>query len=331
MIEPDTASHMIEAASYLEEALPRINAYLEQQTELLDPLVRPVAAHVLSAGGKRLRPLLTILTARGLGHEMDDLLPLACSMELLHSATLLHDDILDGADLRRGRPASHIVFGKTETILAGDVLLALANKLVAEYGVPGLTVVLAEAVMRTASGEVREIAATRKASLSLDEYMDIITGKTAFLFQGACRCGAIIADADKQTADAVARFGLHLGIAFQLSDDALDYTSPESVSGKPVGGDLREGKITMPLIHYMNNLTPDEQEIIAPALENGSLDEESVEKILTAVESEGYAEMTRKKSMEYTESAKHALSTFPNGLEKDILLQIAEYVPSRHK
>lgn len=322
---------MIEAASYLEEELPRINAYLEKQTELLDPLIRPVAGHVLSAGGKRLRPLLAILTARGLGYEKDDLLPLACSMELLHSATLLHDDILDGADLRRGRPASHIVFGKTETILAGDVLLALANKLVAEYGIPSLTTVLAEAVMRTASGEVREIAATHRADLSLEEYMDIITGKTAFLFQGGCRCGAIIAGADKAQIDAASRFGLHLGIAFQLSDDALDYTSPESVSGKPTGGDLREGKITMPLIHYMNNLTPEERERIAPALETGNLDEKTVEEILAAVESEGYAEITRKKSMEYTESAKNALNAFPSSLEKDILEQIAEYVPSRHK
>jgi octaprenyl-diphosphate synthase len=139
--------------------------------------------------------MLTILMARALGYRGDDILPLACSLEFLHSATLLHDDIVDGARLRRGRQSAHLLFGATHTILVGDALLALANRLVAEYGIPALTRHLSEALLRTATGEIQEIATLRDTNLTIETYYEIITGKTAFLIQAACRCGAVLAGA----------------------------------------------------------------------------------------------------------------------------------------
>jgi len=220
---------------------PRFNATLATEVGTLHPLVQPVAAHVLKAGGKRLRPLLTLLVARALGYADDDIYPLACSVELLHSATLLHDDILDDADLRRGMAAAHTVFGSTATVLAGDALLALANLIVARYGDPRLTACISEAIIRTATGEIVEIAHMRGTDHGRDTYIDIITGKTAWMLRASCELGALRAGASEEAVRAAAAFGLDLGIAFQIVDDALDFAD-RADTGKPVGGDLREGK-----------------------------------------------------------------------------------------
>ena len=226
---------MDDVLAYIGRELPAINAFLERSTEGLDPIVKPPVSHVLKAGGKRLRPLLTLLTARAAGLTDADPYPLACSLEILHSATLLHDDILDGAELRRGNASAHTVYGKSVTILAGDVLLALANRMVAGYGEPRLTDVLSEAILRTVTGEVKEIAATRDVTVSEDDYLDIITGKTAYLFQGACQAGAILAGASPELERSAHDYGLNLGIAFQLVDDALDYVTPLPGHGQALG------------------------------------------------------------------------------------------------
>jgi octaprenyl-diphosphate synthase len=243
--------------AFLKE-LPVINAAIGREIDALPALVRPVAAHVMDAGGKRLRPMLTILFARALGFRGENLHTLASSLEFLHSATLMHDDILDNADLRRGKPAAHTLFGITPTVLAGDVLLALANEIVARTGNPALTSCISQAIMQTATGEIMEIAAIRKADISRGEYIEIITGKTAYLIQSACEFGVIAAEGSGRAREGARTFGLNLGIAFQLVDDALDYTSRADTSGKPLGGDLREGKFTLPLLLYLQSL-PEEQ------------------------------------------------------------------------
>ncbi|NLY41297.1 MAG: polyprenyl synthetase family protein, partial [Desulfovibrionales bacterium] len=171
--------------AFLKE-LPAINAAIQHEIDLLPALVRPVADHVVNAGGKRLRPMLTILFARALGFAGENLHTLAGSLEFLHSATLMHDDIVDNAELRRGRPAAHTIFGLTPTILAGDVLLALANEIVSRSNNPALTNCISKAIMHTATGEIMEIAAIRNARISRQEYIEIITGKTAYLIQAAC-------------------------------------------------------------------------------------------------------------------------------------------------
>lgn len=336
----------------LQDELPIINQRLTQETSKLPDLVREVAEHVLLAGGKRLRPLLTILFARCIPRtfEVDaplppveplDIYPLACAMEFLHSATLLHDDILDGSDLRRGRTTAHLVFGKTETILAGDVLLALGNRLVAEYGDTRLSRRVAEAIMRTASGEIQELEWIKRPSLSQEHYLEIITGKTAFLIQAACHCGALRSCEDAAIHQAALDYGLNLGIAFQLTDDALDYASQAEVAGKPMGNDLREGKLTLPLILYLESLDVDRrEEIIAWLGAQGfadalpaSTEQDQVrhQELIQAVRLAGCVEQTRARAADYVFQAEQALSALPPSPERTALQEALQHTLYREK
>ncbi|MBU1003855.1 MAG: polyprenyl synthetase family protein [Proteobacteria bacterium] len=315
---------------YLQGELPRINAFLDAEADKLDPIVQPAVKHVLRAGGKRLRPLLTVLTARAFETQAD-IYPLACSLELLHSATLLHDDILDAAELRRGQETAHLAFGKGSTILAGDVLLALANRLVAEYGLPRLTLVLSEAIMRTATGEVKEIANVRNTALTHDEYMEIITGKTAYLFQAAAECGAILSGRGPEAEQAAHDYGLNLGIAFQLVDDALDYVSPSDVMGKHSGGDLREGKMTLPFISYIKSLDEALRSELLARFTADAFTDEDIQRIAAEVVAGGHAQTTRDAARHFADEARKALSAFPENAETDLMAAILDFVISREK
>ena len=322
---------MNELARYHEREIPVINDRLKELTKELNGLVVPVVDHVLAAGGKRLRPLLTVLTARAFGYAGDDVYPLACSLEFLHSATLLHDDILDGAELRRGRPSAHTLFGSTKTILAGDALLALANRIVAEFGAPELTRILSQALLSTATGEILEIAHLRDTNLSFDTYMSIITGKTAYLIEAACRCGAVLAGTDRDLTEAAGNLGLNLGIAFQLVDDVLDYATPSDISGKPSGADLREGKVTLPLIMYLESLPQAERTSLAADFQNDALDAAALEALRRRIMDMGFAEKTRLMAADYIKDAEKALAAFPDSPETGLLGQAVALMSNREK
>ena len=312
---------------YLARELPFINGFIQQEIDKLSPVVQPVARHAFQSGGKRLRPLLTLLAARALGEPPElDLYPLACSLEFIHTATLLHDDILDQAQYRRGLPAAHTVHGLVETILAGDALLGLANKLVADYGDPRLTRLVAEGVMRTAEGEILEIAQAKRTTFDLQSYLEVITGKTAFLLQAACQCGAVAAGAAAAQEAALADFGLNLGVAFQLVDDALDYSSELAESGKPRGGDLREGKLTLPLILYLESLPEPVRDDLGRRVREGSLPEEVADETVAAVTDGGFADRTRTMAGSYVERAEAALAGLPDGEELVALREMCGYV-----
>ena len=199
--------------------LPPINKALSRAAEGLPHPVRPIARHIFEAGGKRLRPLLTILMARLLGYDKKDIYDLAVTMEMLHAATLLHDDVLDNADTRRGKPAAHTIFNATSTILAGDAMLAHANALVAQCGDPRLCLCFSEATSRTAAGEILEIAAQHQVETTAEEYEEIIRGKTAWLIRASCQLGALRAGADEALVEAAAAYGENIGMAFQIVDD----------------------------------------------------------------------------------------------------------------
>ncbi len=322
---------MNELRAYFDKELPGINAFLAAEADKLDGLVREVARHTLLSGGKRIRPVLAILTARALGHAKNDITAIACAVEMLHSATLLHDDVLDDADLRRGKPAAHVRFGTTEAILAGDVLLALANKLGAEYDIPRLNSLLAQGIMATAEGEILELAHTKAPTADRDQYMRIIIGKTARLIETACRLGAALATPDRASEDAAGEYGLNLGIAFQLVDDALDYTISEDEMGKPMGGDLREGKMTLPLILHLESLPKTEAEEILAALRENRLTQAQAEGILRSVAEKGLADRTREAAAGYIAKAVRALEALPPCLEREVLAQAAAYVLARRK
>ncbi len=308
---------------------PRINAEIARHLALLPPIARPVAEHVLSAGGKRLRPLLTLLTGRALGCARDDLLyTLGAAVEMLHAATLLHDDILDNSSLRRGRAAAHTVYGSTPVILAGDALLAKALLMVSSFGDARLTACISEAVMRTAEGEMAEFANLRNGAMRHNEYIEIITGKTAWMLRASCELGALSAGADASAAGAAAEFGLELGIAFQMVDDALDF-SPSRHTGKPTGGDVREGKATPPLLLYFAALPEKEAAALRGKFASGSFTEEEIAAVSEAILLRGHAEATREMASVHLEKALSALGALPDCPERRILEEMTQYIQRR--
>ena len=320
---------MHELVVYLKTEQPKINATLEAETSNLNDLVKPVASHVLAAGGKRLRPLLTLLVSRALGYTEEDCYSLACSVELLHSATLLHDDIIDDADLRRGTPAAHTIFGNTKTVLAGDVLLAQANRIVARYNNPRMTDCIADAIVATATGEIAEIEYLFSTDHPKEVYIDIIKGKTAYMIQASCQLGAQIANATPEQEQAAIDFGVNLGIAFQIVDDALDFAPSSKDIGKPVAGDLREGKMTPPLIIYRDSLAGDEREAFLDKFRNASFTEEEILSTAATIRTLGIDDQTRELADDYLHKAAKALKALPECPERTVLEQTLTYVKTR--
>jgi octaprenyl-diphosphate synthase len=314
---------------FLQAELPRINLVLQKELEILSPLVRKVGEHVLVAGGKRLRPVLTILMSRCLGRTGDDIYPLACSLEFLHSATLIHDDILDDADVRRGRESTHLVFGIKRAILAGDALLALANMIVARYDIPAMNFSVAEAILKTASGEVEEIDNLRNPEMDEKTYLEIVRGKTAFLIQAACACGAMVSGAPRDVQGRASSFGMNLGVAFQLVDDALDYAADAHLLGKPHGNDIREGKITLPLILYLKTLPKSQRQTLLDHISGNSLSEKQVKDLITSIQEAGLDEKVRQEAGVYLKEATHSLLTFPESEERNLMQEMVELVRTR--
>ncbi len=315
--------------SYFEKHLPNIEKNFSLLLKDVDPYVREIAEHILKSGGKRLRPMLCILTARAYGYNKPDIYPVACVLEFIHSATLLHDDIIDHAEIRRGNKAAHKIFGETKTILTGDALLALSNKIVTNYNNIKLMRCLSEAIYQTCAGEILEIDKMKKSWISKDEYFQIIRGKTAYLIQFSCESGAILAEADEKDLAIVRKFGLNLGIAFQLVDDVLDYSLNQEKLGKPIGGDLREGKITLPLILYLDTFENSKKIEMLKKIKKNELKQEECLKIINDINKKGVL----KKSLEacdfYVKEAKQAITQFPNSLEKEILNDVVDFVKNR--
>ena len=309
--------------------LPAINKALDSLLQELPAPTQPAAKHTVKAGGKRLRPLLCLLCARILGAKADEgLYRLACTLEMLHAATLMHDDVIDNAALRRGTPAVHTVYGNTEAILAGDALLSYANACVARYGNPRLCEVFARATAETAAGEILELHAMHNPDLEVHEYLAIIRGKTACLIRAACEMGALYAGADERRVAALGAYGEALGMAFQMVDDALDVADAE-VIGKPSGGDLREGKLTPPLQLYRDSLSAEEQALFNAKFTEGTFTEEEISRICQEVRNRGFDEQVRSLATSYLQDAEKALTILPRSKEHDVLLEILTYVRDR--
>lgn len=321
---------MIQLKARLALELPGINRALNKAVDTLPEPVRPVARHIFDAGGKRLRPLLTVLTSRLLGNESKNIQDLAITLEMLHAATLLHDDVLDNAVSRRGKPAAHTLFDVSSVILAGDALLAGANALVAKHGDTRLTRCFSEATSRTAAGEILEIAAQRRVDSSSADYEDMVRGKTAWLIRAACEMGALAAGADEASVAAAAAYGENLGMAFQMVDDALDF-APESVTGKPTGGDVREGKLTPPLRLYRDSLSAAERSAFDAAFCAGLMTEADAASIAESIRQAGYDDAVRRQADEFLDAARQALETLPDRPERELMRQMADYVRDRKK
>lgn len=308
--------------------LPHINQALNEAINDLPHSCQYIARYIVNAGGKRMRPYLTVLFANLFGYKKENLYKLASSMELLHAATLLHDDVLDNAKTRRGKPAAHFIFDTPRSILAGDGMLALANSLVAQFNNPQLCVCFSEATITTAAGEILEIDSLGQPDLGFSEYLAIAKGKTGNLLAQSCAMGVIVANAGAENLRAAKIFGENLGVAFQIIDDCLDF-SPQEITGKPAGGDLREKKLTPPIFLYRQSLSETERTNFDNFFRSQSNDESLYEKYIKAISA--FAANARLLATEYLNKAQAALASFPDSQEVVILLEILEKAVSRTK
>lgn len=316
---------LAEVADDLEQIESELNKNL---TPYLD-LVRQTASHILFSGGKRLRPLLTVLCARICGYDGDYDKTFSVIFEYIHAATLLHDDLMDNASLRRGKLAAYTVFGAPVAVLTGDFLIVRALSIVAETGRSNVIGVFARITENLLQGEIHQLLKKGDTNLSEDEYMEIIRRKTAMLIQGACQAGAMISDADEIRETALSDYGFHVGMAFQMADDLLDYVSDTDSLGKNVGADLREGKLTLPLIHALKNATPEDRDFMKTIIRNKSFTVGEFAKFRDLLKTYKGIAHTEKMASWHVEKAKAALMIFESTKTKDTLLNIADYTLHR--
>jgi len=288
-------------------------------------LVARVAGHILFAGGKRLRPLLMVLAARMCGYQGQDVARYGVIFEYLHAATLLHDDVVDGGRLRRGADTAHQVWDPPTAVLTGDFLLARALSLAAATGLPEVIDAIAAITEQMSQGEIEQMAHIDDLELTETDYLEVIRCKTAVLFQGACRVGALLNGSAPEQVGALDDFGHHLGMAFQMADDLLDYTVDSTVLGKPVGADLREGKLTLPVIFALAHSRPDLKRWMADLIQAKTFTPTQFERLINFLKSCGAIEYTRKCAQQHIHEAKTSLSIFNSCPERLILTDIADY------
>ncbi|MEE8400250.1 MAG: polyprenyl synthetase family protein [Desulfobacterales bacterium] len=298
-----------------------LNPYLEQ--------VSQTARHILFSGGKRLRPLLLVLSARICGYRGTYDTTFSTIFEYLHAATLLHDDLVDDATLRRGKPVAHSKWGNPIAVLVGDFLFARALSIAAETKLPEIIGIVAAITEDMSQGEIHQLMVKGKIDLSETEYHEIIRRKTAVLIQGACRSGALIAQATKTQEKALSTYGLDLGMAFQLADDLLDYTSETGVLGKAVGADLREGKLTLPVIYALDKADSSDRAWMETIIAAREFSEDDFQELIEKLHHYGGLAYTRQVASQHVARAKEALQVFDPSATKDILLDVADYAMIR--
>lgn len=290
-------------------------------------LIRQVADYIVQSGGKRLRPALVLFTAGAMGYKGTHHHELAAVVEFIHTASLLHDDVVDESDLRRGNRTANAIYGNAAAVFVGDFMYSRAFQMM--VGVDSMHVmrVLADATNVIAEGEVLQLLNCHNADVVIDDYLRVIRYKTAKLFEAAARLGGIVAGADPETETRLAAFGMHLGTAFQLIDDVLDYSADEADTGKHLGDDLAEGKPTLPLIHVMQHGTPEQAALVRGAIEHGGRDDFAA--VLAAIRDSGALAETLRYAQEESKRAIEAISVLPPSNFKDALLQLSDFAVRR--
>lgn len=290
-------------------------------------LIRQVAEYIIGGGGKRLRPALVLLASGALGYRGRQHIELATVVEFIHTATLLHDDVVDESDLRRGHQTANAAFGNAASVLVGDFLYSRAFQMMVGVGSMRVMQVLADATNTIAEGEVLQLLNTRNARVSEADYLEVIRRKTAKLFEAAAQLGGILGGASPDIEQGLARYGVHLGTAFQLIDDVLDYSGDAAQTGKNLGDDLNEGKPTLPLIHAMEHGSPEQAGVVRAAIEHGGRDR--FEAVLAAIHATGALEYARGKAKEEARVARDALASLPHSNYKESLLKLATFAVER--
>jgi octaprenyl-diphosphate synthase len=290
-------------------------------------LINQVAEYIVGAGGKRLRPMLLLLAAGALGHRGEDAHQLAAVVEFIHTATLLHDDVVDESDLRRGRKTANAVWGNAASVLVGDFLYSRSFQLMVELERAPVMQILADTTNLIAEGEVLQLLHVRNPDTDEAAYLRVIERKTAVLFAAATRLGALLSDADEAVQQKLHDYGLNLGYAFQIADDVLDYASDAQTMGKNLGDDLAEGKATLPLIHAIVHSDAATQTTLRNAIEHG--DSDAMPAVLAAIHASGGLDYSRARASEYAQAAEHSLEGLPDNEYVAALRRLARYAVSR--
>jgi octaprenyl-diphosphate synthase len=309
--------------------MERVNQTILARAASHVTMVPEVANHLISSGGKRLRPMLTLATAGLCGYAGAGHIKLAASVEFMHTATLLHDDVVDESDLRRGRLAARMLWGNSASVLVGDFLLGQAFKMMVEVGSLACLDVLSSAAAIIAEGEVMQLAAAKDTQTSEDDYLAVIRAKTAALFSAACEVGPTLAQRPKAEIAACRGYGMNLGIAFQLIDDALDYGGTSAVLGKNVGDDFREGKITLPIVLSFRRGSEAERAFWQRTLEKGEIEDSDLDAAIALLRKHRALEDTIERARHYGAMARDALELFPASDWKFALNQVVDFCIER--
>jgi len=311
------------------DELDAVNAVILARMQSRVELIPALASHLIASGGKRLRPMLTLAAARMCGHEGERQVGLAACVEFIHTATLLHDDVVDASDLRRGAATANAVFGNEASVLVGDFLFSRAFQLMVEDGSLRVLEILSNAAAVIAEGEVAQLITNHDTTTGEDAYLDVVRAKTAALFAAACRIGAVIAGRPAVEEEALESYGRNLGIAFQLVDDALDYGAEQKALGKTVGDDFREGKITLPVVLAYRRGNAEERAFWRRALENGDREGDDFERAVALMNRHGSLAATIERARHYGGIARDALGIFADSESKHALLGIVDFCVSR--
>ena len=306
--------------------LAEIEVALTENLKPYLPMVSHVAKYIMFSGGKRIRPLLMILSARLCGYKGDYDKTLSVVFEYLHAATLLHDDVVDDADVRRGNPVAHSIWGTPATVLVGDFLLARSMAIAAETDSLPIIDVLADTTAQMSEGEIHQLLHKGDLTVNEKDYMEVIGRKTAHLIRAACQVGALLARAPEEQLQALAEYGYQLGIAFQMADDLLDYTADAKVLGKPIGTDLKEGKLTLPVIYALNRATGEDRRRLEIIIQDTDITEGNFETVLELIKKYGGIAYTRERAQKHIEQAKTCLDIFSASKSRTLLEQLADYV-----
>jgi octaprenyl-diphosphate synthase len=306
-----------------------VNAVILDRMQSEIPLIPALAGHLISGGGKRMRPMLMVAAAELCGYQGTRHHRLAAAVEFLHTATLLHDDVVDGSDMRRGKAAANIVFGNPATVLVGDFLFTRAFELMVEDGSLKVLKIFSKASSIIAEGEVDQLTAQRRIETSEEHYLQIIGSKTAALFAAATRIPAIVAEKSEAEELALDAFGRNLGIAFQLVDDAIDYDSEASESGKDKGDDFREGKMTLPVILAYARGTAEERKFWEEAIAGFRTEDEDLAHAVELINRHGCVDATRERARHYAQRAIDAIAGFPAGEARTAMAEAVEFAVAR--
>ena len=309
--------------SLIADDMKAVDAVIRQRLHSEVVLVRQVAEYIVGGGGKRMRPALVLMSAKAMGYEGTKHHELAAVVEFIHTATLLHDDVVDESDLRRGRDTANALFGNAASVLVGDFLYSRAFQMMVGVGSMRIQQVLADATNVIAEGEVLQLMNCHNADIDVEEYLQVIRFKTAKLFQAAARLGAILGGATPEVEEGLARYGMHLGTAFQLVDDVLDYSGDEAETGKHIGDDLAEGKPTLPLIHVLKHGTPEQAACVRKAIEEGG--REMFPEVLAAVKGSGALDAARSHAQAEAQIAVDSIAQLPASIYKNALIELPAF------